>query len=332
MTPEARVNARVNGIIQRGERGQPTETDNVELKSGWEAVKDHYKVARQIAGCVNASMGNDFILLIGVQEKPDFEVTGASDIELSDWWTNVKNCFAGASPSFATYVLPYGEKSVVALVFNTTLAPFLVRNQWHGKRDQKGDVAAEVPWREANGARTATREDLLSMLVSAELTPDCELRDCLLGQGSNGGRPYVVLTMTLYVEPKTDRRLVIPIHRCEALIRIGEQFTSELTCERLFAGRNEALRHIEKRPDSVTIVESATELLINGPGAVILQARMPESISRYNGSDIDVIVKIGMSRIGHPIAMRCTLRPAPAPNDNPESPTWRLGRQASAPL
>jgi hypothetical protein len=321
MTPELRVNARVLDLIARGKKSQITESDNVELKAAWGAVEDHWGVARQIAGCANASMGNDFILLIGVQEKPHFEVLGAADNEAANWWTKVKNCFAGAAPSAKTYVVPYEEKSIVAIVFDTALAPFMVKNQWRKAANQKGDIAAEVPWRELNGTRTATREELLSILVFSELTPACELLECKLAQ-EHKTTPFTLLTMTLYLEPKTERQVVIPFHRCEVYVRAPDMPPEQLVVTRICPALN-MLVGSPARVDSITIQQSATEVLVTGPGTIELHARAGGGLAQYRASSLDVSAMLPICWGVLPIAVKCSINPRVVETG---LASWRLAR------
>jgi hypothetical protein len=67
-------------------------------------------------------------------------------------------------------LVEFGALEVVSLVFESDTAPFVVRNHVHGHQGG-GPVAWEVPWRDGTAVRSATRADLLRLLLSAQHLP-----------------------------------------------------------------------------------------------------------------------------------------------------------------
>jgi hypothetical protein len=96
-------------------------------------------------------------------------VTGASDVELADWWAQVVAAFdQGIAPGLTPLVVPVGaDRSVVALYMTTERAPYVVKRQ-----SEQGPFEREVPWRDGNRTRSAHRHELLRLLVAATSPPD----------------------------------------------------------------------------------------------------------------------------------------------------------------
>jgi len=139
-------------IIERVEAKQPIEDSRVELKSKW---IDSQKGARRLAGHANAARGEPILWLIGVDE--DEGVTGVEKEELSVWMNKVQTVFEGTSPSLQDIAISHNGKTVLALLFETDRAPFVIKVSEFGK--MKGLPSHEVPWREGTEIRTARRSD-----------------------------------------------------------------------------------------------------------------------------------------------------------------------------
>ena len=161
------IEFKVLDIIDRLEKGQPIEDDQVELKTEWPS--DHFKAARRIAAHANCARGEDIMWLIGIDEKSG--VVGADFEELSVWYAKIKSKFdQGMAPNLISLAVPYEGKTVVALLFETERAPYVIRipATW-------GPVTCEVPWREANSTRSAKRSDLIKLLHPVQKQPSVEI-------------------------------------------------------------------------------------------------------------------------------------------------------------
>ncbi|GAA1718173.1 hypothetical protein [Dietzia cercidiphylli] len=162
------VETRVADQVARVLAGGQAEDDYVECKGEW--YGDHRKSARQIAGLCNAARGDEAMWIVGVDEDAH-QLRPLPTTEHSNWWAQVRKHFAGGvAPELDTLVVPVADGSVVALVFTTDRAPYAVKVAEH-------QVSLEVPWREANSTTTATRSQLLRLLVANAGTPALELID-----------------------------------------------------------------------------------------------------------------------------------------------------------
>jgi hypothetical protein len=208
-------------IIRQVEIGLPHEDARVELKREWIDAK---KAARRIAGHANASRGTPILWLIGVDEETG--VIGTNHEAVASWYAMVKAEFNGLAPSMVDLNVPYKDKVVVALLFETDRAPFLVKNPSFG---QKGvAVSLEVPWREGTDTRTADRSELLTLLSPLTVLPDVEvLRGYLIATHAGGeSQPKEIrldANLELYLSFTDHRMLVFPKHRCSSRISIGPQ-------------------------------------------------------------------------------------------------------------
>ncbi len=211
-------------IVDRVLTNQPVEDDRVELKREWPT--DFPKTARQIAGHANASQGDSILWLIGVDERGK-NVTGTSAEEVSTWLSQLQKQFDGLAPGLEHINVPVGEKTIVALLFSTDRAPFVVSNPAFNTQGG-GSVQLEVPWREGTSTRSARRSDLLRILVPKMYLPYLELLGCGLQvyakqHPSSTERIQWDLLCDIYVTPSPEQNsLVFPFHRCQARVSVPE--------------------------------------------------------------------------------------------------------------
>lgn len=257
------LEAWVLSIIDRVESKQPVEDSRVELKAEWPT--DAAKAARRLAGHCNAARGESALWVIGADEDRGL-VVGASKARLPDWFSAIKAQFDGLAPDLVRdLAVPVGEKTVVALLFNTDRAPFVVKNPAHGQ-PSGGPVEREVPWREGTAVRSARREDLLRLLVPIHRLPKVEVRkaSCTFQAGDDDSTPRGhdewSLHLELYVEPTSSDAVAIPNHRCEAEIIVGGD------------GGTVPLVEITLRPVSPTLVGTPAEVYLSGPGVMLVSA------------------------------------------------------------
>jgi hypothetical protein len=213
----------VHRIAMQVEKRQHTEDSRVELKAQWPSSAED--AARRIGGHANASHGEPILWVIGLDE--DRGVVGAEPQELSDWFAKVKACFDGICPDLRDLNVPIQGKIVVALLFNTERAPYVVRNPAFGKSGA-GPVRWEVPWREARSTTTARREHLMRLLAPVTQQPETEplaielaVREELRPSEDPILRWY--LTGGVYVIPRSQTPIVFPFHRCSLTVKLGEQ-------------------------------------------------------------------------------------------------------------
>lgn len=156
-------------VLARIDQGQRIEDSRIELKSAW---IEPVKAARRIAGHANAALGEPILWLIGVGEdgsptSPDFR-------ELANWWPGVLAHLAPPLPSSQSLVVQWRDSSVVALLLDTSRAPYLFRNPSYGMQGG-GPVELEVPWRTMTAVHTARHEELIRMLVPQSKLPAVEI-------------------------------------------------------------------------------------------------------------------------------------------------------------
>lgn len=113
-------------------QGHPVEDARVEVKSKWPEPNG---AARRIAGHANAAYGEPILWIIGIDETKR-EVVGADKNDLASWYPQVQAEFSELAPNVIDLNVPYGEKTMVALLFDTERAPFVVKKPcvWQTRR------------------------------------------------------------------------------------------------------------------------------------------------------------------------------------------------------
>jgi len=140
-------------IIQRVQSHKPTEDARVECKASWVNVQH---VARQLAGHANAAKSEPVLWLIGIDEKGGM-IPGAEHKELNNWYPQLVKEFDGVAPRLSVDVnVDVEDKTVVALLFETVDAPFIIK--------VPNTDRLEIPWREGTRTRSATRAEVVRTL------------------------------------------------------------------------------------------------------------------------------------------------------------------------
>ena len=323
-------------IIEQVESGQPNEDYRVELKAEWPDAK---KAARRIAGHANAAYGEPILWVIGVDEKKG--AVGVNNEELANWSAQVRAEFDELAPEILGDLnVPVKGKTVVALLFDTDRAPYVVKNPVYRQRNG-GPVQLEVPWREGRSTRSASRSDLLRILSPIQKNPSFELLNAWLkvypeevGPSASGGLSYSdeknlawKLQMEFYVTPRTDARVVIPFHRCRASFEIPGH-TPRTQFESIVMEPLSSLVHrggnVTKRIDSVTIENTRDEVLFNGPGKIVLRGEVEIPKSQIDGKKAEVRVSLFPVGSEHAISFRETLHKAPSNVQEHELACWIL--------
>jgi hypothetical protein len=318
----ARLEVWALGVVARVKAGQPVEDSHVELKREW--PKDPNAAARRIAGHANASFGARVLWLIGVDEKAG--VVGVDCNELSVWWAKVASEFDGAPPELLDRLLPdESGKAVCALFFNTTRAPYVVRNAAYGKSGA-GPMEREVPWREGTAVRSATRNDLVRILVPAAAMPDFE---CLGGSAllqewreDNGQFWRIYVGTAVFVTPQDSGLVVVPFHRCTAWIELpGNPIEPAASVVMAVSGRDE---FGDTWGGSETLHTAAGELVIRGPGRCMLNAewRLKRQPPDLAGAEMTVSFQIAAARA--PTTALLKLRCIPSLPQSDQRAAWRV--------
>jgi hypothetical protein len=321
--------------------GHAVEDGRVELKREWIEPE---KAARQIAAHANAARGESILWLIGVDEKQG--VIGVAHAEFSAWFNAAAACFESLPPSCADLNVPRDGRAISALLFDTTRAPFVVKNPRHGK--VAGDVIAfEVPWRVGRQTRSARREDLLRLLVPAVHVPAIEWleaqlaiaehipADAAAAQGSERRFAWR-LWACAYAEPVGDVRLVMPLHRCEARVRLaGQTEQRNFTSLRLSPVRRMNLlsQSIDLVTDSHTIAGTSSEVILSGPGMLEMDADLQTGLpGQFDPAGVATIwVRLRASGVEKPIDAVLELEPDQSAEHEPgtRGVHWKLKAVAS---
>lgn len=249
-------------VADRVKAGKPLEDSRVELKTEWPEAVD---AARRIAGHANAAHGDPILWIIGLDEK-GHRVVGATANDLATWYPQVKREFDSMAPSMEDFVVPYDGITLVALLFETSGAPFTVRNPVFGKTGG-GSVSLEVPWREGTKVRSATRTDLIRLLVPLQRLPEVEVLEARISHVVEKGHSQFNCEASIYVLPHGSESVNLLTHRCQGGFRIqpsGELLPfDELT---LRAPRP------DEGPTTGTVRNTQREVMILGAGEVVLEA------------------------------------------------------------
>ena len=89
------LEATVLSIASSIQKGELVEDQYVECKAEW---PDPAKAARQIAGHANSAAPDSILWIIGLDERQKM-VRETSDIEFSNWWSQVLSCFDQLGPT-----------------------------------------------------------------------------------------------------------------------------------------------------------------------------------------------------------------------------------------
>jgi hypothetical protein len=268
------------GVLERAEKKQSIEDSRVELKTVW---PEPAKTARQLAGHANAARGEPILWLIGVDEKQT-KIVGANPQELSIWLSQLKTWFDGLAPELEHVNVPHNGVTVSALCFDTSRFPYVVKNPAFGKTSGEA-IQFEVPWREGNSTRSATRSNLVSMLSGLPLLPKVEIRSGEIAFVPKSAQhpSYWKFALAVYMVPLSQGSLTFPFHKCSAVLVGASQTISEAFLVMLHGadGKQSSLGRITKsasgriwrRPNGFYAVgdyrpPGGNEFRLSGPGHV----------------------------------------------------------------
>jgi hypothetical protein len=154
-------------IVDEVDRQVRREDDRVELKR--RPKETPVENARRIAGHANQVREGRIIWIFGLDEDG---TRHPPPEELSDpnrWWQPIEACFDEVAPS-PVFVSVDG---LLAVGFATERVPFVVKHP--------GDIATrEIPWREGTRVRSASRFDVLRLLVPVSTLPRISVLDGFL--------------------------------------------------------------------------------------------------------------------------------------------------------
>jgi hypothetical protein len=187
----AEIDAWVQRIAERTAAGHQNEDMRVELKKEWPS--SHEEAAWRIAGHANAARGESVLWVIGL--GPDGSVQTPPHNELANWWQQVQKHFDdGIAPTMRDVVVPLATGGVVALLFDTEAAPFVIKGGKHN---------FEVPYREGVRVDGARRRHLTRLLAPLARLPTIETVRCVLRlvHARVNGAVGLELSWTLFAAP-----------------------------------------------------------------------------------------------------------------------------------
>jgi len=277
-------------VVERVVRKQVAEDDLVEFKSAW---IDPDKAARRIAAQANAARGEDFLWLIGIDPRQNDPFVQIDPVEPDAWLREVESYFVDRRrPEWRCFQLTYNDKSIYVIAFGTAEFPFLISlkkiNQKSGCPE--GIADAELPWRSGTGTRSATRQQILSLLYDIPPLPDIEVMgsEFVPFESETGTVDFDLgFYAKLYIIPRSPGALVIPFHRVGWSVWLpdgsGRQFMascrfypqnkplveeSPVMLGRLFVPFRLKKGFAAKTEPSDSIELRASELVIKGSGIV----------------------------------------------------------------
>jgi hypothetical protein len=329
------IEAWVLRVLDALTRGQQTEDSRVELKREWPL--DAASCARRIAGLANAAHGEPVLWIIGADENAR-TVTGADHKDLANWYPSIRACFDQIAPEPTDLIVSYGGTPVVALMFSTDRAPYVVKNPTYGT--QGVYIEREVPWRAQTSVRSATREDLIRILVPALSCPTAEVLKAEVGvsvMNREASHDWEwCASLHLYVVPADERRVVIPYHHCAGALTVSEEPDS--------AAMTIPFKTISvvKVAAGLGVFGSNTEAVIEGPCGMTVQANACGSPLRPAVDQNDLRLRFALQpiRADRPIVVEATMPPRPDSKLAAEwpadplvasylAPNWWLGPRAA---
>jgi hypothetical protein len=301
-------------IIEQVQAHQPNEDFRVELKTEW---IDPIKAARLIAGQANAAHGEPVLWVIGVNQE--LGLVGAQHMELASWYEKIKAQFDGLAPEMTDLNIPVGDRTVVALLFETDRVPFVIKNPIYGKR--KGGIEYEIPWRENTATRTARRAQLLKLLSPLQKVPQLEiLNGDLICSPLKDGSPLNLewkLHLEIYISTnQPDTHIFIPYHRCKASFLVKDLFRT-YPFETLI---------LSTAKDSLTINATRTEIRIEGPGIAHLHGYARTADQEFNSLAGGVEISATLPIIGAdlPITLNIEMKMKTGPSLDDPRVIWTL--------
>lgn len=293
----AEVEALTLQVADDLQAGHPIEDDRIELKASWSA--DPRRTARQLVGACNAARGAEVVWIFGLQESPP-KVTGCNATEVSTWWAQVRSHIAGESPTFDHYTIAVDGLSVVALVFDTEGVPFL----FGATADHH-----EVAWREGTATRSATRSDLVRMLVPRAGLPTIEVLDGMVESRPDGSGTFVRAEIECFLVHDFGQPLSFP-HRLTSLTVFWPGLDEPILLEVEPAVAGQGYLEVVDR-----------QVIARGPGHLFLIGYASRGLAIPPEESLRLAFRLGLAGTDRALVGRSTT--APARSDGKKF-VWRI--------
>jgi len=249
--------------------------------------------AAQLAGAANASGGDPIVWVFGIADDGTFvDITG---FEFDDWFAKMPSQFDGPYPEPTIAWLEYEGNGILAASFRTDHAPYVVKRATDPRQ-------RETPWREGSLTRTATRSELIRMLLPLARLPRIEV----LGGGiafepQPGQHPDTLKSISfsaeVFIEPVDTVAFHLSQHRCAVTMQLGEhRFVSPASGVSL-----QATEHAQY-PQTAGVHPTSAGLHVQRAGSFAIHTRpipLPENVLR-GVRDAQVMLSLGFGPpVGH---------------------------------
>ncbi len=278
------------------------------------------RTARQLAARANAARGREVLWLVGVD--PTGAVRGAEPGKFDDWLAGLLPFFDGLAPRITAFNVPTGPRQgklppgqVIALHVETDRAPFVIRG---GGRA----ASTEVPWLDAGGGlRSAGRLELVKLLSPLHDLPQLEILEAELTFYKNPHPTYAskatfrwTFDGSVYVMPRADDRVVIPLHRVRGgLATVQGDFSNQASEVNLTADKNSPAVRLT---DTAVLVEGLGRVFIYCSGSTT----RPEIPTQDEMAFTVDLIPAGSDRAA---TASTTMRPAQVAEGN-QAGRWKL--------
>lgn len=245
----------LNDILEKVELKSPIEDMRVELKSEFIPAE---KAARQIAGHANSLNGQTGFWVFGIDEKAG-KVTGVNHAEFSSWHLQLKKHFDSVTPEIREYVFDIQNVTIIVLIIYSDTAPYVTKNPRFGH--EKGDnIEFEVPIRKNTRVTSASRSDLLRLLLPTITFPELEIlfANCRLNHITNRKYQLYFYSNLYFYKPVNERsNCTLPLHKSNCIFRI-------IDTDIEFSLDNKIL---ENSHSFSKVISTKTEIILTGPGS-----------------------------------------------------------------
>jgi len=189
--------------------------------------------------------------------------------------------------------------TIVALLFDTGSSPYVIKNP-NANKQGCGPIKLEVPWREHTTTRSATRNDLLRILVPTTRLPTIDLISGSVEITRRAKEVYWNVNLELYISPVDNNLVVIPFYRISLRLKtrayddpIDLKDVRVIPPSRPVTGpRSHGI--FQREPASHTLASSPKELVVYGPGAGYVKgnAEMPKFRRKIEHTELGCEIEI----------------------------------------
>jgi len=254
------IEAKVLAAISAARSGTPAEDAFMEFKSDWPTQAK----ARQLAAAANGAGGHPITYVIGCDDQGTIAPLG--DVDPADWWQAMEARFDEVAPELALHlrVQVDDDSHVIALVFHSDRAPYVVTSEAGGSPER------EIPIRASTRTRSAHRREILQMLLPQVARPTISVVTGSFGAGEvdsygSDSEEFFELRFTsqLYFDLPRNERVFLPSHQSSVAASSGPLTTRGTRFYFDQDNRSGLERGVHYRNDG---------LELHGPGVAYLRA------------------------------------------------------------